>query len=37
MLSGKAHERELDDDAFEGWMTEIQEGLAEIQLESPAV
>lgn len=36
MLSGKSHERELDDDAFEGWMTEIEKGLADIHLEPPA-
>ncbi len=35
-LSGKAHERDLDEDDFESWMNEIQQGLAGIRIDAAA-
>ncbi|MCH9682326.1 MAG: RNA polymerase sigma factor [Deltaproteobacteria bacterium] len=35
-LRGQVHERELNDDDFEGWMKEVQAGLGNIRLEPSA-
>lgn len=34
-LSAQAHDRELHEDDFEGWMKEIQQGLGELRLQTP--